>query len=357
MNVSIELNQINRQVAIRNQTIRNQTMTKNKTKICLYNFFSINEYQVCHKIQKIPYYFNFYKILIDHDFIQVGQLSEKTLEKMETILKNDEKIVLFKYRDDSKCVKFNDFLFNLNTPNKFIFHVLESYSYLLTSLVTLNDNDICFFNLSSENIVFDNDCGDKPMLQNFSTSLQINKLNEKYITAVIKKATEYTYKPLEVHVLFYLIENDLNTISYSFIEEITEVFIQNLSVLSLFSQNYKDNYKKTCINSLKQYINKSKNEIICEVLKYYNTWDNYSLSLIYLHIFGNITRVFSLKDTLLNKLITELSKNIHPDPLKRESLKETSTKYQNMYTIFTDWSYIHSLTVEQLQKLHQILSE
>jgi hypothetical protein len=154
-----------------------------------------------------------------------------------------------------------------------------------------------------------------------------------------------------------LIENDLNTISYSFIEEITEVFIQNLSVLSLFSQNYKDNYKNTCINSLKQYINKPKNEIICEVLKYYNTWDNYSLSLIYLHIFGNITRVFSLKDTLIGKLITELSKNIHPDPSKRESLKETSTKYKDMYTIFTDWSYIDSLTVEQLQKLHQILSE
>ena len=195
------------------------------------------------------------------------------------------------------------------------------------------------------------------MLQNFTTSLQINKLNEQYITTIIKNTTEYTYKPIEVHVLFYLIENDLNTISYSFIEEITEVFIQNLSVLSLFSQNYKDNYKNTCINSLKQYINKPKNEIICEVLKYYNTWDNYSLSLIYLHIFGNITRVFSLKDTLIGKLITELSKNIHPDPSKRESLKETSTKYKDMYTIFTDWSYIDSLTVEQLQKLHQILSE
>ena len=357
MNVDIETNQINKHFLIKKN--KQKTTSKNKTKICLYNFFSANESNISDKIKKIPYYFHFYKILNDYDFLQFGELSEKVLEKLENVYKNkkDEKVLLFHYENDDKCIKFNDFLFNLNTPKLFIFHVLSSFSYLLASLIKLNDNNICFFNLSSENIVFDISCGEKPMILNFDKSLQISKLNESYIINIIKNTTYYTNKPLEVHVLFYLIENNLNTISVSFIHEIVEVFINNLSVLELFSQNYKDVFKQNCIDSLKKYINKTKSDIISDVLEYSNTWDNYSLSLIYLHIFGNVSRVFSLKGTLLSKLTIELSKNIHPDPSKRENLKETLNKYEEMYKEFNNWSYINSITVEKLQKLHQILSE
>jgi len=352
MNVCIEINKI--------QSIKpkkTQVNSKNKTKICLYNFFSINESNICDKIRNLPYYFNYYRILIDYDFIQIGQLGEKVLEKLENIHITDEKVLLFQYKNDDKCIKFNDFLFNLSTPKSFIFHVLESYSYLLHSLIKLNDNNVCFFNLSSENIVFDNDCGEKPILKNFNKSLQLSKLNETYITNIIKKTTDFCNKPLEVHVLFYLIENNLNTISYSFIEEITEVFVKNLSILTLFSQNYKDNYKTNCINSLKKYINKSKSSIINDILEYYDTWDSYSLSVIYLHIFGNISRIFSLKGSLISKLSIELSKNINPEPSKREKLSESLQKYEELIKQFTDWSYISSIKQEKLEVLHKILSE
>jgi hypothetical protein len=352
MNVCIEINKI--------QSIKpkkTQVNSKNKTKICLYNFFSINESNICDKIRNLPYYFNYYRILIDYDFIQIGQLGEKVLEKLENIHITDEKVLLFQYKNDDKCIKFNDFLFNLSTPKSFIFHVLESYSYLLHSLIKLNDNNVCFFNLSSENIVFDNDCGEKPILKNFNKSLQLSKLNETYITNIIKKTTDFCNKPLEVHVLFYLIENNLNTISYSFIEEITEVFVKNLSILTLFSQNYKDNYKTNCINSLKKYINKSKSSIINDILEYYDTWDSYSLSVIYLHIFGNISRIFSLKGSLISKLSIELSKNINPEPSKREKLSESLQKYEELIKQFTDWSYISSIKQEKLEVLHKILTE
>jgi len=352
MNVCINVNQIK---AIKPP--KTQINAKNKTKICLYNFFSVNESNICDKISKIPYYFNYYKILIDYDFIQIGQLGEKVLEKLENVHITNEKALLFQYKNDDKCVKFNDFLFNLSTPKSLIFHVLESYSYLLHSLAKLNDNNVCFFNLSTENIVFDNDYGEKPLLQNFNKSLQLSKLNESYIINIIKKTKEYSNKPLEIHVLFYLIENDLNTISYSFIEEITEVFVQNLSVLTLFSQSYKDNYKTISINFLKKYINKSRTTIIADILEYYNTWDSYSLSVIYLHIFGNISRIFSLKGNFINKLSIELSKNINPEPSKREKLNETLKKYEKLLTQFTDWSYINSIKQEKLQVLYQILSE
>ena len=60
-----------------------------------------------------------------------------------------------------------------------------------------------------QNIVFNLDCGEKPILQNFQLSLQISHLNMSYITNIINKLEDYTYKPLEVHVLFYLIRIDI----------------------------------------------------------------------------------------------------------------------------------------------------
>ena len=234
---------------------------------------------------------------------------------------------------------------------------MESFQYLLKSLIKLNNNNICFFNLSPKNIVFNNDCGKKPILINFQNSLHLLKIDEQYIVNIIKKSNDYTYKPLEVHVLFYLIHNDLSTVSYTFIEEISEVYVKNLHILNMFSQTYKSEFKTLCINSLKRYINKTKSEIIDDILERNSTWDIYSISIIYLHIIGNISRVFSLKGTFFNKLTIYLMKNINPDSLKRESLIKTLENYDKLYDEFTDWNFIKNIPIEKMDKLFKVLSE
>ena len=234
---------------------------------------------------------------------------------------------------------------------------MESFQYLLKSLIKLNDNDICFFNLYPENIIFNINCGNKPNLINFQNSLNLLKMDEQYIGKIIEKSYDYTYKPLEVHIMFYLIHNNLNTLSYTFIEEISEVYVKNLHILNMFSQNYKSEFKTLCVNSLKKYINKSKSEIIEDILERNNTWDIFSISIIYLHIIGNISRVFSLKGTFFNKLIIHLMKNINPDSSKRESLKKTLENYEKLYDEFTDWNFIKNIPVEKMGKLFKVLSE
>jgi hypothetical protein len=227
----------------------------------------------------------------------------------------------------------------------------------LKSLIGLNKKNICFFNLSPQNIVFNLDCGEKPILQNFQLSLNISNLNESYITNIINKIEDYTYKPLEIHVLFYLIRNDLHTISYSLIEEISEIFIKNLSILNFFSEKYKESYKITCISVLKKYVNIPKNEIIDDILENIDKWDVFSLSVLYLHIFHNISRVFSLKQTFINKFILELSKNIHPDPLLRSSLENLLESFDKLFTNENDWSYINRLSSNMMTTLFDILDK
>jgi len=351
--MNIEINTITRHFFSElNKDTEEEEKEKYISRINSYDFLSVNEINICEIIKRIPYYSNNFDILYDYDFIKVCELSETVIE---TDVNSKQKYLLFQYKKN-RYIKFNDFLFHLKTPKMLILNVLESFSYLLNSLIKLNDNDICFFNFSVKNVVFTINYGEKPILIDFQKSIQIKRLNEAYITKIIGNVDDYTYKPLEVHVLFYLIHNNLSTISVSFIEEICEMYVKNLHILTLFSQKFKEDFKILCVNSLKQYINKPKKEIVNDILERNEKWDIYSLSLLYLHIIGNISRFFVLKGTFLSKLTVELIKNIHPDPLKRESLENTLETYEKLYHDFKDWSFITKIPIEKMNKLFQVLS-
>ena len=357
MDTNIEISNINKNFYINtkkkvenNENDENDEYDENskyKTKIVDYDVYSINEINISNKIKTIPYYSNYYSILQDYNFINISELNENYIEKLN--IPSDKRYLISKYKKGN-YESFNDYLLKFTTPKLFILNTIESFSHILSSLIKLHDHNICFFNLSPTNIVFNLDYGEKPLLRNFQLSLQFSKLNEEYITNIIKMPNDYTYKPLEVHILFYLIHNDINTISYSFIEEICEVFMNNLTILTLYSIQFKESYKTLCIESLKKYINVSKTMIICDIIKNADTWDVYSLSVLYIDIFAKISRVFSLKQTFINKFILELSKNINPDPLKRCSLEQLLDKYNTLFiSEKNNWNFINKMEIKNLE--------
>ena len=353
MDINIEL--VEKHLKIKLKYI-NQNKKRGKTHIYLYDFFCINNIKICEIIKQNTNLFNKYYIIDDYSLITIGEVNEQ-IYYYDTDNSNNSnksnKHVLLEY-NDLKYIEFNDFLFNLPKPKLFIFHVLDSYSVLLNSLLSLQHIGISFFNLSTKNIIFGENY--KPILRNFETSLLLEKCSDiNYFIKIMNKVEDYTYKPLEIHVIFYLIKNNENSLSFLAIDSICNNFVKNMSILSLFSKKYKETYYKSSIECLKKYINKPKIEIITEILQYSNTWDNYELSILYLHIIGNITRVFSLKDTLITKLASLLSKNIGPEPLKRESLINSIEKYDKLYHEFTDWEYINLIPKEKMEKLYENL--
>ena len=356
MNKSINIGLISNQIINNRRKVNNtDDNDEDQTKITVYDFFSINEIKIGEIIEEIPYYRNYYDIITDYDFIDIGKIGEKIIENVDLDSKNkDKKYVVFNYNDE-KRIGFSDFLFKLpnNTNNKqFVFNILNTYSFLLNSLIKLNENGVCFFELSTENIVFSS--YSRPFLKSFKNSLIISDLNASYISNIVKNIETYTHKPLEVHVLFYLIVNNEETMSLSFIEAISNNYVKNMDVLSLFSQNYKESFEKSCVETLKKYVNRPKSVIIADILKYSRYWDNYSLSILYLHIIGNISKFFSLKGTFMNKFTLLLIQNIHPNPLKRESLKETSKNYDKLFDN-SEWGFINDFSSEKMKKLFHLL--
>ena len=346
-----------------NESKQNQNTTKKpqkikNTKIKLYDLFIVNEIKISKKISTIPHYYNNYEIIIDYQIIEVGSQNEFLLEQMDVILNNsnNDKYLLVSYNSSKNdiFVDFNTFLFHLKTPKLFIFHVLESYSCLSESLRNLHSLDICFFDLCPENIVFGENY--KPILKNVQNSLlNCNLINENYINPILHKIKNYTYKPLEIHLLYYLMVNDEITISYSLIETISNHYIEGLHFLDLFNDNYRENYHKTCIDCLNQYINKSKTEIINKICTFNKTWDSYSLSIIYIHIFAHMNHIFQLQNTMMNVFLNHLLKNIHPDPTKRETMEFLCSTLEEIYVKHTDWSFINTIPNDKLYELYNVL--
>ena len=347
INISLITNQVtNNRKKMNNANEDNNDKTQ--TNIALYDFFSANQIKISEILTKIPYYNNYYDIFVDYDFIDISRIGEKVIENVDL----DLNYIVFNYNDE-KRIGFRNFLFNLSFGNKkFIFNILNTYTILLDSLIKLNENGVCFFELCSENIVFSPNS--RPFLKNFSNSLIISDLNTSYIQNIIKNIDNYTYKPLEIHVLFYLIANDEKTLSLSFIELICSNYVKTMDILLLFSQNYRESYEKACVETFKKYINKPKLAIIADILNYSKYWDNYSLSILYLHIIGNISNFFSLKGTFMNKFTLLLIKNIHPNPLKREILEETRENYDKLFEN-ADWTFINDFSNEKMKKLYDLL--
>jgi hypothetical protein len=329
-----------------------------ESSICQYDFFCLNNIKICEKIKEKYILTNKYRIINSYSQIAFGEVSEKNIYYNTNIsnnTSNNHKYVLLQYNKVQR-LDFDDFFIKLAIPKLFIFHALDSYKFLLSSLLDLEQINVCFFNLSSTNIFFTQNY--KPMLQNFNTSLLLDKCSDiAYFSQIFDKISDYTYKPIEIHVIFYLIKNNEDSLSFSAIETICDNFVKNMSILALFSQEYRENYYRTSMDCLKKYINKPKLEIINQILMYSNTWDNYELSILYLHIFGNITRTFLLKDTFINKLTNILSINIGPEPSKRETLTKSIENLDKLFYEFTDWDYIHEIPKEKMEKLYENLFE
>lgn len=330
-----------------------------RNKIKPHDFCFLNEVQISEQIKRVlPNYSCFFDVLTDYSNIKISSnpvfleddINEE--EERETVI-STEKHVLVNYSNEYR-IDFYSFILNLPTPKLLIFHIIDSYSYLTRSLLMLKENNICFFNITAEKIVY-NVTTLKPLLHDFDHSLYIKNLNEDYLCKIVDKIDDFSNMPLEIHVIFYLIKNDENSLSYSIISEICDNFVENMSVLSIFSKGYKDNFKLSCIETLKKYINVSKTEIINHILTFSGTWDSYGLSMLFLEIVGNITKVFSLTNNFLTKFSILLSKNINPVPSKREELSETFNKYERLFIEYPDWSFITSISDEKMELLMEKL--
>ena len=339
--------------------IQNNTSIESRnhnSKMIKNDFFFENDVKICEIITKnIPYYKCYFNLIESIEPVYFCKLRNKNREKYDYINKNDpmdNMFFLVKYLHNTNT-DFTSYLFNLNTPKKFISELFFSYNTLINSLIKLNSNNICYFNLCYENIKFSNNTA--IIVENFRLSIIKDKLDKTYLKKIIEHTYEYTYKPFEIHLIYYLQMNNLQFLSKDEMKMLSNNFVNSVAIFNIYSHDFKDDYVRKSMQYLEKYINKSVDYIVDDIIACMNSWDNYSVSVLYIHLVGNLIRVFSLKNTFFSKWLNLLTKNIHPDPSKRMTLEETLKKYENLYDENTDWCSINNnFTKEKMKKLYEL---
>ena len=79
--------------------------------------------------------------------------------------------------------------------------------------------------------------------------------------------------------------------------------------------------------------------------------------MLYLHIFNSISHVFSLQSGFITKLSAILFKNTHPDPSKRQSLKQLAEYYDGLFAVETNWIFVNKLPLNKMPELFDLLGK
>jgi len=313
------------------------TSSKNNnlvTKLQLLDFNSLNELEIGNLIKQIDNYLLFYIPVIDSCNIHLASIDKNIVKQCSNISSKSNKEYILMNMNYIKNIPFFTFLTDLTKPKQeIISNIIETYTYLLQSIKLLVDISLVHFDLKSENILYNSNTLN-PLLIDFGLSINIDSLTDENMSNYFYiYAPDYYIWPLEVHIINFLLHKTKDSLTLTNLQEIIAATLEHNIALQIFSDEFINKYGYYCENYFKQYVGNERNSTIKDLIKHYNTWDNYSLSILYLRL---LTVMFN-NQFFDNKFIVLYSQllleNIDPNPTKRHSIKTTRELFNNLFYV------------------------
>jgi len=310
--------------------------------------------------KEIPTYEDMFAPIIQSCKISLGEIKNETIKKCEVVQKNYnvKKFVSNKIRYVGKYTLKPFLQIELqNNPILFYQHFFQSHLYLLNSLQILSKYNIIHYDLKENNISYD-DNKRIPIIIDFGLSF---RYKEDLVTDFDYEKNFYIYYDkyppwcLDIILISFIVQEfknieDLhstiranskgkknkkkyssgfwkNTIisSEHLIDIVEHYFKYNYGILAIHSKDLINAAKKKWIMFINTELQKKTGEYIVRFLmKSWDTWDNYSLCVIYLSLSNSL---FTDQDKQKHKLYQQfLFTNILSTPLERDIPKDTSAK-------------------------------
>ena len=206
--------------------------------------------------------------------------------------------------------------------------MIDSYIYLLNSLKMLGERNIVHYDLKHDNILFNKDT-ELPLVIDFGISLNMNNLNFNRLHDLFYVyATDYYIWSFDIHIINFLVnevDSDEYIVTKDVFSEIMNNIVDDNKALQIFSETFINKYKKKCMFYGTKIIGKDKSTILKILIKQknYQTWDNFSLSCMYLLFIQQAFKNNFPDSEFLIKLSQLLCVNISPDPQDRFTIEET----------------------------------
>ena len=293
------------------------------TKIQEDNFNAKNEDVVGEIIESIPNYKLYFLPVISSCPINIRKIDKTVISKCEIIKEKTDYVAMD--IDYIKTVNFTQVLQNVNSK-KLLLILYQTYKYLLEALMLLQEKSIVHFDLKLDNLLFVKSTS-QPRIIDYGISIPMDKLTSENMKQYFYVfAPEYYVWCIEINMINYLIHKKRETLMENDMKIVIDLTMHNNPILKLKNNDTVEEYRRQAYEYYRQFIGKDKNKIIEKLKEHFKTWDNYSLSVLLTSL---INKLFD-KDEDKNAYILGLEKlmlrNIHPDPNKRLSVKETTSK-------------------------------
>jgi hypothetical protein len=340
-----------------NLNIEKKSLTKKDqyiSQIVSYNLFLNDEINIVNIIKnKIPEYNDYYYLFVDYYKMLLEDTNTKIQNDMFIIIKNINltknrdltEEYLFQYKK-RQFIYFKEYLKALNSSRKYIFQLINFYKYLLDGIQKLVNINIVHCNIKLDKLFVDTNKEHSVLLTDFRYSIKIENNSIDFINKFRFEESESEIKnnmelPIEFYILFYMTSNKITSLSQYNIHNIIDNIYKPQYIF--LQQSFGDNLYNQYINDAKdyysKYVNKSMNYILSDMSNWFYTWDNYSISIVYLKILIGLHTYLKNKiidnndkselenSIIKNKFLISFMKllvmNIHPNPTKRKNISET----------------------------------
>ena len=234
-------------------------------------------------------------------------------------------------------ISYQDYIIQDISDREIVLNIITSYKHLLNALYLLKDINICHFDLNNTNILFSQNRG-IPYIIDFGLSFSVKHIEENLNNYFYVYYPQYYIWPLEVHYINFLLHINSNP-SDADLKKIANTYIKNnIPLVQNFSADFLKQFETLSVQVLKAY-QESTDTINDIIKKYWYTWDNYALSIMYLQIIYYLNISFhkgkNIGSFTKNPFITHFTKlllqNIHPNPKKRLNIRDSISSFESFF--------------------------
>ena len=310
------------------------TSKKYVSKVQVYNKYAKREIKIGKLIQNIRGFTSHFDPIVKHCQVKLGEIKDDEKSKCDIFKKKDSKKFTTMKMPFINGTDFIDFMIQNKDNNYIVNKIIFSYNHLLLSINKLLQSNILHFDLKGTNILYDYDTK-LPLLIDFGLSSIIeDEISDEQMQEIFYVfGADYYVWPLEVHYMAYLVNENKDPTNDELINIADEYVDNNKALIKNFSPSFLKRFKESCLDQLKFYNNmESYSERKTYIMSFWKTFDNYSLSIMYLKFIYFINVNGYKKNKFISHFTELLLENIHPNPEIRNSITETVQTFNGFLT-------------------------
>lgn len=274
------------------------------TKISMNKRSIQNELKVSDKIKSIDGYSRFFAPVLKSCAVKIAKEHSDELlkcgifEHVDKTAASSRSYISTKIRFVGNTDLYKYLMLNVK-PNRFFYELWRTHSYVLKAINKINENGIVHYDLKENNIMMDKALN-LPIVIDFGLSFLKSDLTAKNLESIFFTFVDYNYWCVDIVVCSYVVNevgverSKIEAVKERDLLEIYKVFLygrvhstdKKLTNLSFefhsnhFSESL-DAFKTKYMSYFGKFVGRTWWSVYEELIKFVDTWDNYSVAAIY----------------------------------------------------------------------------